>query len=70
MNDMNDDSSDSVIVKARSRAGDREQRVLAAARALGYIPNAHARKLRLGRSGMIGLALRPRSVRERGADVA
>ena len=35
MNDMNDDSSDSVIVKARSRAGDREQRVLAAARRLG-----------------------------------
>lgn len=54
----------------RPIAAPTRERVLAAARALGYIPNAHARKLRLGRSGMIGLALRPRSVRERGADVA
>lgn len=38
------------------------QKVLKAARSLGYVPNAHARKLRLGTSGMIGLALRPRSV--------
>ncbi|MFB9775312.1 LacI family DNA-binding transcriptional regulator [Brevibacterium otitidis] len=35
-------------------------RVLAASRELGYVPNAHARNLRLGRSGMIGLILRPR----------
>ncbi|GAB3556299.1 LacI family DNA-binding transcriptional regulator [Spelaeicoccus albus] len=35
------------------------KRIFDASKALGYVPNAHARKLRLGKSGMLGLALRP-----------
>ncbi|MDN5605442.1 MAG: LacI family transcriptional regulator [Kocuria sp.] len=34
-------------------------RIFAASKTLGYVPNAHARKLRLGRSGMLGLSLSP-----------
>lgn len=36
-----------------------KKRVFEASRRLRYVPNAHARKLRLGRSGMLGLSLRP-----------
>lgn len=44
---------------ARTISSPTRKRIFDASRALGYVPNAHARKLRLGKSGMLGLSLRP-----------
>lgn len=44
---------------ARTISSATRKRVFDASKTLGYVPNAHARKLRLGKSGMLGLALRP-----------
>ncbi|WP_291279889.1 LacI family DNA-binding transcriptional regulator [Galactobacter sp.] len=44
---------------ARPISAATKDKVRSVATRLGYVPNAHARQLRLGRSGLVGLVVRP-----------